>query len=700
MQNLIVIKTNKQLLELANYLKDKEYVSFDTETTGLSKDAEIIGYSLCAEADVGYYVIIASWNVETKCLNYLETKDTTPTLLSSLLDKKLIMHNGLFDCGMVERQFKIDLKPAFFADTMIMAHLIDENRKVGLKELGSKFYGSSAIKEKEEMKASITKNGGEDTKTNYELYKADADLIAKYGAKDAILTFNLFYEFIPQLFEEKMEKFYFDDESMPLLKGPTYQLNETGLRIDVEKLAALKKSLEVEILELEGFIYEEIQEFIKDKYDGKTKKTVFNMNSGAQIAWLLFDRLDNTFVKLSDAGKELCLSIGMKTPYNVSAKRAYIDWLKNIKGTVWREKGAVFDKKTKKVKGEGKVKDYWHYLSTDKVVLKTFAKKYKWVDALIKHNKLKKLLNTYVGGIQERMRYGIINPSFMQHGTTSGRYACRNPNFQNLPRDDKRIKECIIARPGCVFVGADYSQLEPRVFAYYSQDKRLMECFKSGQDFYSVIGTELFNRKNCSLYKKDKNFFGKLHEDLRNKTKVVALSATYGTTAHNMAPALDSTIEYAQQVIEGYFQKFPQVENMMTEAHELVKKQGYVENLFGRKRRIPEAKKIEKLYGNSFHNVLPYEARNLLNLAVNHRIQSTGASIVNRAAIMFYNECKKANIDAKLVLQVHDSLIVECSRELSTMVAKLLQHCMEKAVELPGVDLVAEPKIGNNLAEV
>jgi DNA polymerase-1 len=135
----------------------------------------------------------------------------------------------------------------------------------------------------------------------------------------------------------------------------------------------------------------------------------------------------------------------------------------------------------------------------------------------------------------------------------------------------------------------------------------------------------------------------------------------------------------------------------MTDSHALAKTKGYVENIFGRKRRMPEAKHIPK---DKEHGELTYEQRNTLNLAVNHRVQSTGASIVNRAAIKFYNDCKNLGLDAKLVLQVHDSLIAECNKEDAETVALLLQNAMENTVILPNISLEAVPKIGLTLAEV
>ena len=326
--------------------------------------------------------------------------------------------------------------------------------------------------------------------------------------------------------------------------------------------------------------------------------------------------------------------------------------------------------------------------------------KYKWVRKLLQYQKNTKILSTYVVGIQERMKYNVIRPSFLQHGTTSGRYSSKNPNFQNLPRDDKRVKACIVSRPGKVFVGADYSQLEPRVFASFSGDERLQASFANGDDFYSVIGTEIFNKQECSLKKADKNSFANLYPSLRDQTKVVALSATYGRTAAFMASSMCVKRDQAQEIIDNYFENFPGVLKLIEESHDVAKKTGQVTNLFGRPRRIPAALTISKMCGSTKHKDLPYEFRNLLNLAINHRIQSTGASIVNRAAISCWTLLREANINAKIVLQCHDSLILECDEADAEAVSEIVKYTMENTTVIPGVHLEAEPRIGKDLSKV
>lgn len=699
-QELNIVWDNVGVENLRAYLKSKDIIAVDTETTGVSQSAEIIGYSICCEKNRAFYVVTQYWDIQSETLKSTECKDTAPDVMRDLRAKRLVMHNAPFDCAMIYRNYGVELIESVLADSMVAAHLADENRRVGLKELGAAMYGEDARQEQREVYASVTKNGGQLTKKFFELFKADPQILGEYGCKDTLLTYRVLFDILPMLDQEGMIDFFFE-ESMPLLRGPTYQLNTTGLKVDIDRLQKLRRELETEAAELSVLIDREITPHVKDKYPGTSKRSTFNIDSREQLAWLLFEKLNEQFIKVSNAGADLCRSelINMRRPYSNVAKREFVKAAKDNRGRIWREKGTWDWKKKKKV-GEAKVRDYWCYLSTDKTVLQFFAQKYKWVEALLKLRKIDKLLGTYVEGILAKQEYGIIRPSFLQHGTTSGRYSSKAPNFQNLPREDKRIKSCIISRPGKVFVGADFSQLEPRVFASISQDKTLMNCFASGEDFYSVVGAPIFGKKDCSLFKEAPNSFAKKYSQLRDRSKVIALATPYGRTAAQQASTMGISVDESQSLIDRYFASYPSVEAMMLESHEIVKKHGYVESLFGRKRRIPEAMEIPKKYGDLPHGELPYQARNLLNLAMNHRVQSTAASIMNRAAIRFVELCKEAGIDAKIVLQVHDELVVECNEEDAEDVAVLLKEAMENTVELPGVSLVAEPKIARNLADL
>ncbi len=703
-EKLHVIKTCAEMDKLIAYLEDKSFIAYDTETVGLDIDSEIIGFSVCAEVDEAFYVILSYWDPVNKKLVKRETHPHAINLIRKLVGKNLIMQNATADCRWSMSQWGVDLMPSVHTDTLLLGHLLNENRSNGLKERGVELYGEDARAEQAAMKESVHKNGGTLTKACYELYKADEDLLAYYGAKDALLTLKVFYNDVPQLFEQGLDAFFYDEETMPLLRGPTYDLNTAGLRIDPVKLQALKSQLETEILELQAYIYQEIDGYVKDKYPGTSKAKTFNIGSSKQLAWLLFDKLGNDFALLTKGGKALCKALDMKLPYSFAAKREFAQMCKDRLGQVYAP--ASINPKTGKMGRPKKIGNPWDYMACGKVTLGPLAKKYKWVEKFLEMATRKKLLSTYVLGIEREAKYNIVRPDFMQSGTTSGRYSCKKPNFQNLPRDDKRVKACIIAEPGMIFVGADYSQLEPRVFASISGDAPLLKGFADKDDFYSVVGQPVYGVYDCTLKKDDSpNSFPVKYKKLRDEAKIIALSIPYGKTAYDLARTMGKTEEEAQDIIESYLHNYPGVAQMMLDSHEQAKTNGVVYNLFGRPRRMPAAMDIPLIYGkNTPHAKLPYEARNLLNLAMNHRVQSTGASIMNRAAIAFTQmRAELALQDAtwlqvKIVMQIHDEIILKGPIHLEEDMKLVLKSAMEDTTELPGVALIAEPKSAYDIA--
>lgn len=697
---LNVIDTKRGLADAFGALAycESAYVAYDSETTGVHHGAEVVGFSFCYSEDRADYVILDRWDKEQgKLVPVLRGHPLVRRTLEILQARSLVMHNAVFDAAVAENYFKIALMPSVHTDTMVLAHLLNENRRIGLKELAKEYFGDDATDEASEMKASVIANGGAWNAKNKEMYKADAYLLGKYGAKDAWLTYMLFLQLVPELYEQGLDAFFYDDESMPLLRGPTYQLNTTGLKVDLQALTTLKKTLQAECEEAKAFIYAEIDKHVKEKYPGTNKKNAFSIGSSQQLSWLLFGKLNLEFGVLTDGGKAVCKALGLKLPYTAAAKRDFIHLCETNVGAVYVPEGKV-NGKTVRAK---RYKAPWAYIKCDKKTLAKIAPKLKWVERLLEYQRKTKILTTYVKGIEQRVQYGIIRPSFLQTGTTSGRYSSRDPNFQNLPRDDKRVKACIVARPGKVFVGADYSQLEPRVFAYFSKDVRLLKAFEGEDDFYSVIGMEVYGKSDCTPRKEGSpDAFGIKYKKLRDLSKVIALASTYGATAHQLAPTTGKSIEDTQLDIDNYFETFPGVKQYQLDSHELAKTTGQVTNLFGRPRRMPEAKRISKIYKGAGHADLPYEMRNILNLAVNHRIQSTGASIINRAMVQFHANALSAGLDCRIVVQVHDSLVVECNEADAEDVVLLLQDAMENTIDLKAVKLEAIPKIGKALADV
>lgn len=670
------------------YFKDHEFISFDTETTGLAKDATIIGYSMAAELHLGWYVVLYYWDKINKVIVKTPIFDRAVHYLQEVKKKNLVTHYGIVDVQWVKTNFQVNLLESVHTDTMVLVHTVDENKfSYQLKELGVQEFGEDAKKEQAEMKASVIEQGGiweEKKGGSKEMYKADRYIMGRYAAKDAILTLKILYAYLPRLFEQKLEKFFYEEETMPLFKTCTYQLNTVGLKIDIDKLQQLESELRANCARLMEEINFEIKPYIQDKYPGTSAVKTFNINSGQQLAWLLFTKLGNDWKKVTKGGRVKAVELLGKPPYTPTMRKLFVNTLNEL--------GIKPEK----------------YIQCDKKALLNYSSKYKWVAKLLEYKKEEKLLNTYVEGIQRFMKYGVIHPGFLQHGTVSGRYSSRGPNFQNLPRDDKRIKKCIVARPGKTFVGADYSQLEPRTFTSQAQDPILLAGFKNNEDFYSVVGIPLFNKTECSANKKATNYFGDKFPIYRQISKTTALGIAYGETPYKLADELrdeegkNLPIDFCTQLIEDYWQKYEGIRNFVNESHAQVVKTGVVYTQFGRPRHIPEAKKIA-LFGfpeSCSTKDLKYNYRTLLNLAVSFRVQGTAASIINRAAIAFIRRTTELGIECNIVMQVHDEIIAECNTEHAETVAAILKDCMENTNSLNGVALIADPKIAQNIADL
>lgn len=751
-ESLIVLRTNEEIDSLIQHILNPDFqlCAYDCETTGLEQTARIVGLSVCVDETEAFYVVTKEWlfdksielvpcsscngkgttKVESeeggssvidtccacggKCteekptftngrLETLPNEEKVKELLEVLKTKALITQNGTVDYQWTIANYGVDLRDSSYFDTMVAAHLINENRRVGLKELGFTEFGEDAVTEQHEMKDSVIANGGVwETKRGGEksMYKASAKLLGRYGAKDALLTYKLCLKFSEQLEEQNLTDFFFE-ESMPMFKGPIYDLNCTGLRCDVEGFKKLQKDLEDECALLQSEIEKDLAPYVsKDYPNGFGKKAKqFNIGSGQMLAWLLFKKLDQDWTKLTDAGRDLAKELLGKAPYNPSGRHSFEVAITNA------------------VDARGKPLKLEKYLSTGAAVLAKMAYKYKWVELLLRYKKAIKMLNTYAIGMQERIQYGIVRPSFLQCRTTGNRLASSNPNLQNLPRDDKRVKSLILSRVGKVFVGADFEQIEPRVFASLSGDSRLLECFASGRDFYSVIGIDVFGKHECAPFKSGKGSFGEAWPLLRQVAKEVALAATYGITAFKLTDVLNMKaprskadgpwqIDEVQEIINRYFEAYPAVKAFQLKYHKLAIDNGVVFNIYGRPRHIPGALMIKRLGKSTTASDLPYEYRTLLNNAVNFPCQGSAGSIINRAAIRLHSRCRllaKTDprwLEVKIVSQIHDELIVEAPEALREPVVGEMKDAMENAVELPGVKLIAKPKIAYNMGDL
>ena len=318
---------------------------------------------------------------------------------------------------------------------------------------------------------------------------------------------------------------------------------------------------------------------------------------------------------------------------------------------------------------------------TNEEVLMQLKHKSEIVEDILNHRGLKKLLGTYIDALPKLInpRTGHIHTSFNQTITATGRLSSSDPNLQNIPirgEDGKEIRKAFIPEPGCLFFSADYSQIELRVMAHLSQDENMMNVFREGKDLHAATA--------ATIYKKDIN---EVSRDERTKSKRANFGIIYGITVFGLAERLDIARDEAKQLIDGFFQTFPQVHQYMEASKQKAREKGYAETVFHRRRYLPDI--------NS-HNatVRNFAERN----AINAPIQGSAADIIKVAMIRIFNRFKAEGIRSKMILQVHDELNFSVYPEEKEIVERIVIEEMQNAFPL-SVPLVADSGFGQNWLE-
>ena len=324
-----------------------------------------------------------------------------------------------------------------------------------------------------------------------------------------------------------------------------------------------------------------------------------------------------------------------------------------------------------------KTKTGW---STNAEVLENLRWQSPVVEDVLQYRQLAKLKSTYADGLLKTLSPdGRVRTSFQMTVTATGRLSSTEPNLQNIPtRTDlgSEIRRMFVAEGGCVLVDADYSQIELRLLAHIAGDETMLETFRRGEDIHSRTAAEVFG---VSL--------DEVTPLMRRHAKAVNFGIVYGISAFSLSKDIGVTVAEAKNYMEAYFERFAGVHRYMKDVVEQAKEQGYVETLWHRRRALPEL-------SSSNFNLRAFGER----VALNMPIQGTAADIMKLAMVRVANRLKKENLRAKLLLQVHDELIVECPEEETEQVRALLREEMEGAAELR-VPLTAEAHSGKNWLE-
>ena len=389
------------------------------------------------------------------------------------------------------------------------------------------------------------------------------------------------------------------------------EMEQAGVRIDVEMLKQAEEQLNTELQTLEQQIY-------------TSAGTTFNINSPKQVGEVLFDQLQ-------------------------------------------------LDTKAKK----SKTGQY----STSEEVLLTLKPKHPVVGMILAYRELKKLISTYISALPTYINpeTGKIHTTYNQTVTATGRLSSSNPNLQNLPIRSERgqlIRQAVIPDEGCVFLSADYSQIELRLMAHFSQDPHMVEAFRSGQDVHAATAAKIFGVPIEEVTK-----------DQRRQAKTANFGIIYGISAFGLAQQLDCSRAEAKALIDGYFAAFPGVIDYIERQKQLAREQGYAVTLFGRKRYLPDI-----LSHNA--TVRSFAERN----AVNSPIQGTAADIIKMAMVTIHRRLKQEGLRAEMIMQVHDELNFNVPVNEVEKVREIVVSEMQNVVHLT-VPLIADCGVGANWLE-
>jgi DNA polymerase-1 len=319
--------------------------------------------------------------------------------------------------------------------------------------------------------------------------------------------------------------------------------------------------------------------------------------------------------------------------------------------------------------------------STSEDVLEALKGKHPIIEKILDQRGMKKLLSTYIDALPELInpRTGKIHTSFNQAVTATGRLSSSNPNLQNIPVRDaqgREIRKAFSAEPGSFFLSADYSQIELRLMAHLSQDSSMIQAFRDGLDIHAATAAKIY-----------KISLDEVTSDMRRKAKTANFGIIYGISVFGLAERMGVSRTEAKELIDGYFETYPQVKAYMDASIERARENGWVETLYHRKRYLQDIHSQNA-------NVRGYAERN----AINAPIQGTAADIIKVAMVKIAQALDKEGLKTIMILQVHDELNFIVPENELERVKTLVAYEMENAVKLD-VPLKADVGVGMNWLE-
>ncbi|MBG7610070.1 MAG: DNA polymerase I [Anaerolineae bacterium] len=319
------------------------------------------------------------------------------------------------------------------------------------------------------------------------------------------------------------------------------------------------------------------------------------------------------------------------------------------------------------------------YYSTAVGVLDDLKAAHPVMDLILSYREMEKLRSTYVDALPEQVNpeTGRVHTSYNQAGSRTGRIASSNPNLQNIPirtNLGRQVRHAFVAAPGNLLLAVDYSQVELRIAAHMSQDEAMLSAFRSGQDIHTTTAAAIYNI-----------MLEEVSQQQRRHAKAINFGLIYGMSAFGLTRTTDLTLAEAENFVKTYFDKFPGIRNYIDSIREQAAKDGFVETLLGRRRYFPGLQNV------SNQQVRRREERE----AINAPIQGTAADIMKVAMLNLDKALNQTQLSARVLLQVHDEVVLECSQSDVKETAALVQSVMEQAYPLD-IELRTDARAGIN----
>ena len=589
----ILVTDVKELNRVLDTLEKETIVAFDTETTGLDYEKDnLVGFSFCFNEKEAYYVPFAHFYLGVQ--EQIDLEDAKRAI-RKIFNSKVVGHNIKFDLHFVSR-FLEDDSLNVYADSMILAWLINPESALAMDKLSDKLLNHSMVAFKDTVKKG-------ETFASVELEDA-----CKYAAEDAFITLKLFHLFLEKL--ELQSAVHLIEESLhvevPFIKT-LLNMEKEGIKVDSSFLEIFLVNVKETLSELTKSIY-------------LLAGSEFNINSTQQLGVILFEHLG--------------LPVGKKT------KTGY---------------------------------------STNEQVLSSLEDKHEIIPKLLEYREVYKLYSTYIEPLlklSKEDKDSRIHTSFVQTGTATGRLSSKNPNLQNIPTRTKlgaKIREAFVAGNGKKLIGIDYSQIELRLLAHFSQDKVLVDAFVHDKDIHTQTAIALFGEEEA--------------QSKRAIAKTVNFGLLYGMGPKKLSDTLGITTKEAKDIIEKYFESFPTVRTYFRSIVDNSKEFGYVQTLLKRRRYF------------DYEHATPMFRAAYERESVNSLFQGSASDLIKLSMNKIHKIIEDEKLNAKMLLQIHDELIFEVNEDEAESLGLRFKEIMESIMELY-VPLKASMNIGDNWGEL